>query len=105
MNDQKNTSKFVTDLVEDTTVLSKVSAPPFFKDKVLNRLSTEQTEKEIQPWIYWLTPNWQWAALALFLALNFGVLFYYNSSKKEQQLATFASSYGLTNGEESSILN
>ena len=51
MNDQKNTSKLITELVEDTTALSKVSAPPFFKDKVLNRLSTEQTEKEILPWI------------------------------------------------------
>jgi hypothetical protein len=105
MNDQKNTSKLITELVEDTTALSKVSAPPFFKDKVLNRLSTEQTEKEIQPWLYWLTPNWQWAALVLFLVLNTAVLYYYNNAQKEQQLATFASTYGLSSSEESSILN
>ena len=105
MNDKKNTTQIIDELLDSNSDIKKVAAPPFFKERVLREISANKENKEPQPWMYWMTPKFQWMALGLFVLLNFAVLYYYNTSSQEKELETFASSYGFASSEETSILN
>ena len=107
MNDKKNTSQIVDELLDSGIAIKRVQAPPFFKDKVLRQISQSNgvEDQGSHPWIHWMTPKFQWAVLGLFVLLNFTVLYYYTASEQEADLETFASSYGLSSSEETSILN
>ncbi len=105
MNDKKNTSERIDEIIDSATNIEAVNAPPFFKDKVLNRFAKEQETTEVHYFLNWLTPNFQFVALAVFILLNLGVLYYYNAYNQERELQSFAESYGLITSQESSILN
>ncbi|MDT0539409.1 MULTISPECIES: hypothetical protein [Croceitalea] len=105
MNDKKNTSKFIDELLDTPLVLDKVNTPAFFKDKVLNKLSQSSTEKSATDWLFWFTPKYQIAAMVLFVMLNLIALYNYSASNKEVELQNYAQAYGLSNTIQDSILN
>ena len=105
MNDKKNTSKIVDELLDAATTIEVVNTPPFFKDKVLNRLSQINEKKREPVALHWFAPKYQIAVLVLFAILNLGVLYSYTSSNDSSELQTFAQSTGLSTTESDSILN
>lgn len=105
MNDKKNTSKKLDDLIESVSDIKSVGAPPFFKDRVLSQLRTQESQEQSLLVLDWFTPRLQIAALLAFVLLNLGVLYHYISSNQNQELETFAQTYGLSSSQEESILN
>ena len=105
MNDKKTTAKFLDELIDSASDIERVKTPPFFKDKVLNRLEKDQKAIEVPPFWYWFSPRLQLAALLVFVFLNIGVLYYYAQNSREQELQSFAEAYGLSTSQEESIIN
>lgn len=105
MIDKKNTSKIIDELLDSPLVIDEVNTPPFFKDKVLNKLSQNTEERTATDWLNWFTPKYQIAAMVLFVMLNFIALYSYSASNKEVELQNYAQTYGLSNTSQDSILN
>ncbi len=105
MNDRKNTARRLDDLIESVSNLETVNPPPFFKDRVLNKLQNSSMPEVSQYFPHWFTPNYQIATLLLFVVLNVATLYYYNSTIETSELQTFAQAYGLSTSEEETILN
>ncbi len=105
MNDKRITSEQIDELIDSVSEMEQVNTPPFFKDKVLKKLGNIEEPVEDSVLINWFTPKLQIAALLAFVFLNLGVLFYYNTSNKQEELETFAQTYGLSASEDESILN
>ncbi|MDT0605450.1 hypothetical protein [Croceitalea rosinachiae] len=105
MNDKKNTSKIVDELLDFPLNIKEVNSPPFFKDRVLNKLSTLNEKKYSNDVLFWFTPKYQIIALVLFAFLNLAVLYSYISDNKASELQTFAQVSGLSSSENNSILN
>lgn len=104
MNDKKITSQFVDELIDSISAVEPVDVPPFFKDKVLQKLGRREVN-EVPSIAPWFTPRYQLAALLLFIFLNAAVLYYYSSTRQQQELETFADSYGLSASQQESLLN
>lgn len=104
MNDKKITPQIIDELIDSASSFEVVDTPPFFKDRVLHRLSKAE-DNEVSYSLNWFGPRFQWAALVVFIMLNFGVLYYYNSAQQEQELQSFAETYGLSSAQNNSILN
>ncbi|MEM7486537.1 MAG: hypothetical protein AAF348_15120 [Bacteroidota bacterium] len=105
MDDKKNTSEFIDELIESASKIKAVNTPPFFKDRVLNKLfEVDHTEKKID-FFGWFTPKYQIAVLLLFAILNLTVLYVYRSSNKQRDLLTFVETYGFSDSESELILN
>lgn len=104
MNDKRTTPEFIDELIDSASEVKMVNTPPFFKDKVLNRLSQTREEKPVE-FLNWFTPKYQVAALLMFVALNVVALYSYQLSSEEQELQTFAEAYGLSDDGSESILN
>ncbi|WP_157811519.1 hypothetical protein [Lacinutrix sp. Bg11-31] len=82
-----------------------VETPPFFKDKTMQLLFAEK-EKTVSVSIWsWFTPQLQLATLACIIFVNVYAVKQINSSKYEASITSFASDYGITADQESSILN
>ncbi|WP_435624879.1 hypothetical protein [Flagellimonas sp.] len=105
MNDSENTFNHLNDLIDSVSDIKSVDTAPFFKDKVLSELAKLEGLEESSLVLNWLTPRLQIAALLAFVFLNLGVLYYYNSANQDQELETFAQTYGLSSPQEESILN
>ena len=105
MNDKKNTFKNLDDLIESVSDIESVDAPSFFKDSVLKKIEKQEGQEQSPLVLSWLTPRLQIAALLAFVFINLGVLYYYNSMNQDQELETFAQTYGLSSPQEESILN
>lgn len=105
MNDKKNTSHLVDELIDSVEGIRTVDAPPFFKDKVLGKLIREREDSSTLSYPSWFTPKFQWAALLIFVFLNLGVLYYYSNYNQQQELQSFAETYGLSSFQSDSILN
>jgi hypothetical protein len=105
MNDKKNTSKQIDELIDSASGIEAVSTPPFFKDKVLKRLSQTSDSQPQQGWLPWFTPKYQIAALFLLVLVNGIVLYNYSDSNREEEIQTFAEAYGLSSAQDESMLN
>ncbi|MEO9512789.1 MAG: hypothetical protein ABJN84_05905 [Flavobacteriaceae bacterium] len=105
MNDKKITPELIDELIDSASKVEVVNTPPFFKDKVLNRLSQVTVERQQAEVLSWFTPKYQIAMLLLFAALNIVAIYSYRSSSKQQELQTFAEAYGFSESESESILN
>ena len=105
MNDKKSTSQLVDQLIDSVTDIETVNTTPFFKDRVLSRLVQKKENNKTLVYPIWFGPQLQWAVLLVFMLLNLGVLYYYANSNQEQELQSFAQTYGLSSSQDDSILN
>lgn len=105
MNDKKITPELIDELIDSASKIEAVNTPPFFKDKVLNKLSQANGEKQQSDFLSWFTPKYQIATLLLFVALNVVAIYSYRLSNEQQELQTFAEAYGLSDSDSESILN
>ncbi|WP_299529215.1 hypothetical protein [Ulvibacterium sp.] len=102
---KKNTSERIDELIDSAPDIETVNTPPFFKDKVLQRLSQPRDSQPQLGWLPWFTPKYQMAALFLFVLLNALVLYTYSDSNREEEIQTFAEAYGLSSAQEETLLN
>ena len=105
MNAKKNTSQRIDELIDSASGIELVNTPPFFKEKVLNRLSQTRDSQPQLGWLPWFAPKYQMAALFLFVLLNALVLYMYSDSNREAEIQTFAEAYGLSSAQVESLLN
>ena len=105
MNDKKDTSKFIDELLDQPFSVEKVNTPPFFKEKVLNTLAQVEEPAQEDGLLFWFTPKYQIAALLLFALMNLAVLYMYINENRTSELETFAQSSGLSSSYTNSILN
>lgn len=105
MDGKKNTQQKIDEVLETVSHIEAVNTPPFFKDRVLNRLSNDNEVNEASNVLDWFLPKYQIAALVVFAVLNFGALYVYNNNNQIEEIEAFAQSYGLSFDEDNSILN
>ncbi len=105
MNGKKNTQKSIDETLEMASTIEKVGAPPFFKERTLNRLVASNKVEEPSYPLGWLLPKYQIAALLVLVLLNFGALYLYNQKQQEQELDSFAQNYGLYVDGTDTLLN
>ncbi|MEM9000784.1 MAG: hypothetical protein AAGB24_11020 [Bacteroidota bacterium] len=105
MDHRKKTSRQIGELIELATQIQVVGTPPFFKDKVMQQLGKTTVSTEPLVFLYWFTPKLQVAALLLFVLLNLTGLYYHGSFQQEEELQSFAETYGLYPAQEESIFN
>lgn len=105
MDGKKNIQQKIDEVLEAVSQIETVNTPPFFKDKVLKRLTKENGLQEASNLLDWFLPKYQITALIVFAFLNFGALYVYNNSNQQEEIEAFAQSYGLSFDEDNSILN
>ena len=105
MDGKKITQQKIDEVLEAASQIDEVKVPPFFKDKVLHRLTNAQDEVETVPILGWFTLKYQVAALLIFAIVNILAIRSYVSSNQEEQATTFAQMYGLSSQNQESILN
>ncbi|MBM1107765.1 hypothetical protein JQC67_16535 [Aurantibacter crassamenti] len=100
-----NIDELVDETLESVSKIDKVKAPPFFKDKVLNRMA-QQTEKSNEGIHYldWFTPKYQAAALICFVLLNTAVLLSNTDDSYSENVSDFADVYGITKSDSDTYL-
>ena len=79
-----------------------VNAPPFFKDKTMQRLFAEKEEPIAWSWF---SPKLQFATLVCVVVLNVFAFMEFESDDYESNLSAFSESYGLSTSTETSLLN
>ena len=101
-----NIDQLVEDTLDSVSSIETARTPPFFKEKVLNRMAQEAEEKESGVrYLDWFTPRYQAAALVCFVVLNaFALLSYNNDSGYGENVENFAEVYGLSETSTDSYL-
>ncbi|MEM0932875.1 MAG: hypothetical protein AAGJ12_10435 [Bacteroidota bacterium] len=105
MDDNKKIAQFVDELIDSASSLDRVNTPPFFKEKVLKRLTVAHTSEEVPVFFTWFTPKVQFAAFLVFVILNLGTLYFRDAFNETEELQAFAENYGLTSSQEESLFN
>ncbi|WP_424000155.1 hypothetical protein [Maribacter sp. IgM3_T14_3] len=105
----KNKSKIdhlVEDTLESTSSIDSVKIPPFFKEKVLQRMAQNDDKKATSVrYLDWFTPRYQAAALVCLLILNtFALLSYKGDNSYSEKVEDFAELYGLSETSAASYL-
>lgn len=105
MENNKDIQNKIDSTLNAMDVIEGVNVSPFFKDKTMQRLFTE--EEEITVW-NWFTPKLQLATLVCVIVLNvfaFSKLNASNNSSYDDSIDQFAETYGLSTSLETSFLN
>lgn len=97
MERNKNIDHLVEETLDSASSIQEAKTPPFFKDKVLRKVSQTTIEKEDGvPYVNWLTPAYQIAILIILVVINAIALF---STTKEpsyvENVEDFAKTYGI----------
>ena len=103
MNTNKNILGKIEETLHSVNEISKVDVSPFFKDKTLKRLFNQ--EKEEQYGWSWFTPKFQLATLVCVIVLNLVAFNQIQKDSYNENLSSFATSYGLQSDAENSIFN
>lgn len=105
MGNKRNIDRLVEETLNSVSNIDTVKTPPFFKDKVLNRMVQQDTEKaEGVRFLNWFTPKYQAAALICFVLLNTIALLYNTSDSYSENVENFAEVYGLSETDTDSYL-
>lgn len=99
----------IDQLIEETlgsvSTIDAVQAPPFFKEKVLKKMTRQQLAQEDGVvYLTWLTPKFQAAALICFVVINTVALFSYTTDDYMEDVENFADIYGLSETDTDSYL-
>lgn len=97
-------NKNVNNIIDSAEFINEVSVSPFFKENVMHQLrsASEDIEETTRSWF---TPKLQLATLICIVVLN--VLAFSNSQSAtyDENVSSFAESYGLSTSTESSLFN
>jgi hypothetical protein len=105
MENKRNIDRLVEETLNSVSNIDTVKTPPFFKDKVLNRMVQQDTEKaEGGRFLYWFTLKYQAAALICFVLLNTIALLYNTSDSYSENIENFAEVYALSETDTDSYL-
>ncbi len=105
MENRRNIDRLVEETLNSVSNIDTVKTPPFFKDKVLNRMAQQDAEKaEGVRFLDWFTPKYQAAALICFVLLNTIALLYNTSDSYGENVEIFAEVYGLSETDTDSYL-
>ena len=105
MNTNMNIKDNVKKTLEVFDTIETVKTPPFFKDKTMQRLFAEKEKKASVSIWSWFTPQLQLVTLACVVFVNVYAVKQIKSSKYEASITSFASDYGITADQESSLFN
>ncbi|WP_298791293.1 hypothetical protein [uncultured Allomuricauda sp.] len=105
MDGKKTTQQKIDEVLEAASQIETVDTSPFFKDKVLHRLTNREELEEALPILGWFTLKYQVAALLLFVVLNAVAIYNYRSSNQQEEIVTFADAFGISSTDQQSILN
>lgn len=97
MKSKPKIDQLIEEALDSVATIEAVQVPPFFKEKVLNKMRQEQVAKEhgLVP-VAWLTPKFQAAALICFVVINTVALFSYTTDDYSDDVDKFAEIYGLS---------
>ena len=70
MKSKENIDRLVEETLDSGSGIKAVKAPPFFKEKVLNKMAQANMEKEGVRYLNWLTPRYQAALLVALVIIN-----------------------------------
>ena len=105
MGDEKNIDRLVEETLSSISKIEAVQSPPFFKDKVLNRMAQQKPESDTKMnLLNWFTPRYQLATLICLVLINTIALFYSTSDSYVDNVANFAEVYGLSDTDTESFL-
>ena len=96
MESKKSIDQLVEETLDSVSGIETIKAPPFFKERVLNRMNQEPVEKDDVFVLNWFTPKFQAAALICFIVLNIFALRSYTSDSYGDNVDNFAEVYGLS---------
>ncbi len=108
MEDKLKIGRLVDETLDGVSAIDQVEAPPFFKEKVLNRMARRDAEEvETSSFLDWLTPKYQAVALICLVALNTVALFSYSKMTEDysENIENFAEVYGLSETEDDFDIN
>lgn len=104
MERQKDIQKKIDQVLNAVPIGTDINVSPFFKDKTMQRLFIEKTEKRSAFW-FLFSPQLQLATLACVIVLNVLTLTKLKESAYNENISQFAESYGLSTTTETSLLN
>ena len=84
--------------------ISEVKVSPFFKEKVMHQIRNASEDVQDATWS-WFTPKLQLATLVCVVVLNIMAFNNLKDSIYDENVSSFAESYGLSTSTETSILN
>lgn len=97
MESKKDIDRLVQETLDSVSGIDTVKTPPFFKDKVLQRMEQPALENEDGVhFLDWVTPKYQAAALIAFVVLNTIALLSYTTDSYGDNVEDFAEVYGLS---------
>ena len=105
MNTNNNIQEKIESTLHALDNLQDVKAPPFFKDKTMQRLFTEKEEVASFSIWSWFTPKLQLATLACVVLINVYAFNQIKVSDYNEGVSSFAAEYGLSTESNSSIIN
>lgn len=103
MKAKKNIQSKIQETFEMLDAFQEVKISPFFKNQVMQRMFVEKDEKQFV-W-YWFTPKLQLATLLCVVALNVFAFTKFNAANYEEDVTSFASSYGLSVELDTTLFN
>jgi len=102
MNVEMN--KKVKETFDSIASIEEVKVSPFFKENVMHKIRTASEDIQETTWS-WFTPKLQLVTLVCVVVLNVMAFKNIKTSTYEENISSFAESYGLSTNTESSILN
>ena len=104
MKSDLDMNKKVKETFDSVESIEEVKVSPFFKEKVMQQIRNASEEVQEVTWS-WFTPKLQLATLVCVVVLNVIAFNNLQESTYNENVSSFAESYGLSTNTESSILN
>ncbi|NRD23978.1 hypothetical protein HNV10_12030 [Winogradskyella litoriviva] len=97
-------NKKINDVFDSVESIQEVKVSPFFKEKVMHQIRTASEDIQDTSWS-WFTPKLQLATLVCVVVLNVLAFNNLKESTYDENVSSFAESYGLSVSTESSLFN
>ncbi|WP_299107232.1 hypothetical protein [uncultured Winogradskyella sp.] len=97
-------NKKINDVFDSVESIQEVKVSPFFKENVMHQIRTASEDIQDATWS-WFTPKLQLATLVCVVVLNVLAFNNLKESTYDENVNSFAESYGLSTSTESSLFN
>ena len=104
MKENRNIQFEIDQTFDSINRIKKVDAPPFFKDKMMKRLFEQEEVEQKFAWS-WFTPKLQLATLTCVIVLNFMAFTQLKSDTYNENVNSFATTYGLQSDSDNTLFN